>query len=160
MVCFGVIWVCVVCCRVSVCEWPCGLVVWFSLWVREVPGSIPGRAHLFFPHQPPQSQRDHSHINDYTLYRTIVQTRFLFVELRMSSSKWETTCIYRFAENRAEVIENDVNFSLCDRQSQATHGTERLQMYSLTPHKQEISKRERRSGSVRNSSWHYWLSLS
>ncbi len=28
--------------------WPDGLVVWFSLWVREVPGSIPGQAHLSF----------------------------------------------------------------------------------------------------------------
>ena len=27
---------------------PDGLVVWFSLWVREVPGSIPGQAHLIF----------------------------------------------------------------------------------------------------------------
>ena len=26
---------------------PDGLVVWFSLWVREVPGSIPGQAQIF-----------------------------------------------------------------------------------------------------------------
>lgn len=29
--------------------WPFGLVVWFSFWVREVPGSIPGTAHSFWP---------------------------------------------------------------------------------------------------------------
>ena len=30
-------------------QWLVGLGVWFSLWVREVPGSNPGRAHNFFP---------------------------------------------------------------------------------------------------------------
>ena len=29
------------------CRRPVGLVAWFSLWVREVPGSTPGQARLF-----------------------------------------------------------------------------------------------------------------
>ena len=29
-------------------QWLVGLGVWFSLWVREVPGSNPGRAHSFW----------------------------------------------------------------------------------------------------------------
>ena len=32
----------------SLYVWPVGLVAWFSLWVREVPGSTPGQARVSF----------------------------------------------------------------------------------------------------------------